>query len=150
MKWLPFNIKNWLALFVVNHFSGTREKIMLVSNAPLPVPLVNSKLWRIMPSNQRKGNGKLVSLQKLLVKVVARALNKVNKFEIQLTTQMAVDTTAIAGKISYYLLLKKHELVEASLKSKFKSLSSANKVNSLRFNIRNFNASAKIPNEGKH
>ena len=63
---------------------------------------------------------------------------------------MAVDTTAIAGKISYYLLLKKHELVEASLKSEFKSLSSANKVNSLRFNIRNFNASVKIPNEGKH
>ena len=35
-------------------------------------------------------------------------------FEIQLIAQMAADTTSIAGKISYDLLLKKHELIKSS------------------------------------
>ena len=47
-------------------------------------------------------------------------------FEIQLIAQMAADTTSIAGKISYDLLLKKHELIKSSLKSELKSFSSAN------------------------
>ena len=50
------------------------KNVFLPSDCPLPIPLVNSELWRIMPSSQRKGDAKL-AIQKSLVKVVARALN---------------------------------------------------------------------------
>ena len=63
------------------------KKILLPSNCPLSIPLVNTELWRIMSSNQRKGDIKLAALQKSLVKVVVGALNiftdvQKEKFEI--------------------------------------------------------------------
>ena len=63
------------------------KKVLFPSNCPLSIPLVNSELWRIMSSNQRKGDVKLATLQKSLVKVVAGALNiftdvQKEKFEI--------------------------------------------------------------------
>ena len=70
----------------------------------LSVPLVNLEIWRIMSSNQRKGDVKLATLQKSLVKVVAGALNifteiQKDKFEIQTIAQMVADITAIVGKV---------------------------------------------------
>ena len=50
--------------------------MVLLINGPFPIPIVNSKLWKIMQSNQRKGTVELASLQKSLVKFVARTLNK--------------------------------------------------------------------------
>ena len=84
-----------------------------------------------MSSNQRKGDVKLATLQKSLVKVVAGALNiftevQKEKFEIQTIAQMVADITAIAGKVSYDLSLKRRELIKSSLKPEFRSLCSAN------------------------
>ena len=64
------------------------KNFLLPSNCPLSIPLVNSEFWRIMSSNQRRGDVKLATLQKSLVKVVAGTLNIFNeiqkdKFEIQ-------------------------------------------------------------------
>ena len=103
------------------------KKLLLPSNCPLSIPLVNSELWRIMSSNQRKGDVRLATLQKSLVKVVAGALNiftevQKEKFEIQTFVQMVADITAIVGKVSYDLSLKRREL-----KPEFRSLCSANK-----------------------
>ena len=107
------------------------NKFLLTSNWPLSIPLVNSELRRIMPSNQRKGDVKLGTLQKVLVKVVAGALSILtevhkDKFEIQTITQMVADITAIVGEVLYDLSLKRRELIKSSLKSKFRSLCSAN------------------------
>ena len=107
------------------------KKLLLPSNCPLSIPLVNSELWRIMSSNQRKGDVKLATLQKSLVKVVAGALNIFTKlqkvkFEIQTIAQMVADITAIVGKVSYDLSLKRRELIKSSLKPEFRSLCSAN------------------------
>ena len=110
------------------------KKFLLPSNCPLSIPLVNSELWRIMSSNQRKGDVKLATLQKSLVKVVAGTLNifteiQKDKFEIQTIAQMVADITAIVGKVSYDLSLKRRELIKSSLKSlkpEFRSLRSAN------------------------
>ena len=84
-----------------------------------------------MSSNQRKGDVKLATLQKSLVKVVAGALNiftevQKEKFEIQTIAQMVADITAIVGKVSYDLSLKRRELIKSSLKPQFRSLYSAN------------------------
>ena len=84
-----------------------------------------------MSSNQRKGDVKLATLQKSLVKVVAGALNiftevQKEKFEIQTIAQMVADITAIVGKVSYDLSLKRRELIKSSLKPEFRSLCSAN------------------------
>ena len=108
------------------------KKILLSSNCPLSTPLVNSELWRIMSSSQRKGDVKLATLQKSLVKVVAGALNiftevQKEKFKIQTIVQMVADITAIVGKVSYDLSLKRRELIKSSLKPEFRSLCSANK-----------------------
>ena len=51
------------------------KKFLHPSNCPLSVPLFNTELRRIMSSNQRKGDVKLTTLQKSLIKVVAGALN---------------------------------------------------------------------------
>ena len=48
------------------------------------------------------------------------------KFEIQTIAQMVTDITAIAGKISYDLSLKRHELIKSFLKPEFRSSCSAN------------------------
>ena len=87
-----------------------------------------------MSSNQKKGDVKLTTLQKSLIKVVAGALNiftevQNEKFEIQTIAQMVADITAIVGKVSYDLSLKRGELIKSSLKSlkpEFRSLCSAN------------------------
>ena len=107
------------------------EMIFAPSNCPLSIPLANSNLWRIMSSNQRKGDVKLVTPQKSLVKVVAGTLNifteiQKDKFEIQTIAQMVADITAIVGKVSYDLSLKRRELIKSSLKPEFRSLCSAN------------------------
>ena len=47
-------------------------------------------------------------------------------FEIQTITQMVADITAIVGEVLYDLSLKRRELIKSSLKSKFRSLCSAN------------------------
>ena len=70
----------------------------------LSVPLVNSEIWRIMSSNQRKGDVELATLQNSSVKVVAGVLNiftevHKDKFEIQTIAQMVADITAIVGKV---------------------------------------------------
>ena len=64
------------------------KKFLLPSNCPLSISLVNSELWRIMSLNQRKGDIKLATLQKSLVKVVAGTV-----------AQMVADITAIVGKV---------------------------------------------------
>ena len=84
-----------------------------------------------MSSNQRKGDAKLATLQKSLVKVVDGALYtftevQKEKFEIQTIAQMAADITATVGKVSYDLSLKRRELIKSYLKPEFRSLSSAN------------------------
>ena len=114
-----------------NYFKGNRENILFPSNCPLSIRLVNSELWRIMSSNQRKGDVKLAKLQKSLVKVVAGALNiftevQKEKFEIQTIAQMVADINAIVEKVSYDLSLKRRELIKSSLKPEFRSLCSAN------------------------
>ena len=53
----------------------TEKKFLLPSDCPLSIPLVNSELWRITSSNQRKDDVELATLHKPLVKVVAGALN---------------------------------------------------------------------------
>ena len=65
-----------------------------------------------MSSNQRKGDVKMATFQKYLVKVAAGALdifNEVQKeeFEIQKNAQMAAYTTAIIGKVPYDFSPKK-------------------------------------------
>ena len=108
------------------------KKFLLPSHCPLSIPLVKSELWRIMSSNQRKGDVKSATLQRSLVKVLAGALNifteiqKKEKFEIQTIAQMVEDITAIVGKVSYDLSLKRRELIKSSLKPEFRSLCSAN------------------------
>ena len=96
------------------------KNVLLPSNLPLLIPLVNSELWRIMSSNQRKGDVKLTTLQKPLVKVVAGALNiftevQKDKFEIKTIAQMVAGITTISGKVPYYLSLKRRELINSSL-----------------------------------
>ena len=108
-----------------------QKNFLLPSNCPFSIPLVNSELWRIMSSNQRIGDVKLATLQKSLVKVVAGALNiftevQKEKFEIQTIAQMVAYITAIVGKVSYDLSLKRRELIKSSLKPEFRSLCSAN------------------------
>ena len=46
------------------------EKLLLPSNCPLSISLVNSELWRIMSFYQRKCDVKLATLQKSSVKLV--------------------------------------------------------------------------------
>ena len=65
-----------------------------------------------MSSNQRKGDVKLATLQKSLVKVVAGALNiftevQKDKFQIKTIALMVADITAIVGKVSYDISIKK-------------------------------------------
>ena len=96
------------------------KKLLLPCNCPLSIPLVNTELWRIMSSNQRKGDAKVATLKKSLVKVVAGALNiftEVQKenFEMQAIAQMVADITATVGKVSYDLSLKRHELIKSTL-----------------------------------
>ena len=84
-----------------------------------------------MSSNQRKGDVKLVTLQKSLVKVVVGALNistevQKEKFKIQTILQMVADITATVGKVSYDLSLKRRELIKSSLIPELRSLRSAN------------------------
>ena len=84
-----------------------------------------------MSSNQRKGDAKVATLKKSLVKVVAGALNiftevQKEKFEIQTIAHMFADITAIVGELSYDLSLKRCELIKSSLKPEFRSLCSAN------------------------
>ena len=104
---------------------------LLLSNCPLSIPLVNSEVWRIMSSNQRKGDIRLATLQKPSVKVVAGALNtfteiRKEKFQIQTIAQMITDITAVVGKVSYDLSLKRRELIKSSLKLELRSSCSAN------------------------
>ena len=78
-----------------------------------------------MCSNQRKGDAKLAILKKSLVKVVAGALNiftelQKEKFEIQTIAKMVADITAIVGKVSYDLSLKRRELIKSFLKPQFR------------------------------
>ena len=85
-----------------------------------------------MSSNQRKDDVKLARLQNSLDKVVIGALNifpevQKEKFEIQTIAQMVADITAIVGKVSYDLSLKRRELIKSSLKPEFRSKRSANK-----------------------
>ena len=105
------------------------KKILPPWSCPLSTPLVNSDFWRIMSSNQRTCDVKLVTLQKSLVKVMAGALNiftevQKDKFEIQSIAQMVADITAILEKVSHDLSLKRCELINSSLKPEF--LCSAN------------------------
>ena len=105
------------------------KKILLPSN--LSIPLVNTELWRIMSSNQRKGELKLATLQNSLVKDVAEALNiftevQKEKFEIQTMAQIVADITATVGKVSYDPSLKRRELIKSSLKPELRSFCSAN------------------------
>ena len=67
----------------------------------------------------------------ILQKSVVGALNiftevQKSKFEIQPIAQMVADITAIVGKVSYDLSLKRRELIKSSLKPEFRSLCSAN------------------------
>ena len=78
-----------------------------------------------MCSNQRKGDAKLAILKKSLVKVVAGALNiftelQKEKFEIETIAKMVADITAIVGKVSYDLSLKRRELIKSFLKPQFR------------------------------
>ena len=64
-----------------------------------------------MSSSRRKGDLKLATLLKSLVKIMAEPLNiftevQKDKFEIQTIVQMLVDINAIVGKVLYDLLLK--------------------------------------------
>ena len=84
-----------------------------------------------MSSNQRKGDAKVATLKKSLVKVVAGALNiftevQKEKFEIQTIAQIVADIAAVVGNVSYDLSLKRRELIKSSLKPEFRSLCSAN------------------------
>ena len=68
----------------------------------------------------------------ILQKSVVGALNiftevQKSKFEIQPIAQMVADITAIVGKVSYDLSLKRRELIKSSLKPEFRSKRSANK-----------------------
>ena len=52
------------------------DKVQKIDNqCEMPIPLVNTELWRIMSSNQRKSDVKLATLRKSLDKVVTGALN---------------------------------------------------------------------------
>ena len=135
MKWPP-PLHEKMAGIICSNFASRisqttskeiEKKFLLPSNCPLSIPLVNSELWRIMSSNQRKGDVKLATLQKSLVKVVAGALNifteiQKDKFEIQTIAQMVADITAIVGKVSYDLSLKRLEPIKSSLKPEFRYL----------------------------
>ena len=95
----------------------------------MSITLVTSELWIIRSSNQRKGDIKLATLQKLLVKVVAEALNVLievqkDKFEIETNAQTVADITPILGKVSYDLSLKRRELIKSFLKPEFRSFCS--------------------------
>ena len=84
------------------------KNVLLPNNLLLLIPLVNSELWRIMSSNQRKGDAKLNTLQTSLVKVVAGALNiftemQKDRFEIQTIAQIVAGITTISGKESILL-----------------------------------------------
>ena len=84
-----------------------------------------------MSSNQKKRDVEFATLQKSLVKAVTGALNifhevQKNKFEIQTIEQIVADITAIVGKVSYDLSLKRRKLIKSSLKPEFRSLCSAN------------------------
>ena len=107
------------------------KKLLLLSNCPLSIPLVNSELWRIMSFYQRKCDIKLATLQKSSVKFVVGTLNiftevQKEKFKVQVIPQIVADITAIVGKISYDLSLKTRELMKSSLKVQFRSLRAAN------------------------
>ena len=91
----------------------------------MSIPLLNSELWRIMPSNQRKGDVKLTSIQISLVTFLAGGLNifteaREQKLEIKAIAQMAADITEIVRKISYDLSLKSRELIKPFLKQDFR------------------------------
>ena len=95
VKWAPLCVKKRLTLSAVGNVASRISQT--TSKA--------SELWRIMSSNQRKGDVKLATLQKLLVQVVAGALNiftevRKEKFEIQTIAQMAGNITAIVWKVS--------------------------------------------------
>ena len=59
------------------------KKFLLPSNCPLSIPLFNTELRRIMSSNQRKGDVKLTTPQKSLIKVVAGALNIFTRYRMK-------------------------------------------------------------------
>ena len=99
--------------------------------APQSVQSLNFDKVKKIENQCGKGDVKLATLQKSLVKVVAGALNiftevQKEKFEIQTITQMVVDVTEIPGKVSHDLLLKRPELIKSSLKPEFRYLYLAN------------------------
>ena len=59
------------------------KNFLLPSNCPLSIPLFNTELRRIMSSNQRKGDVKLTTPQKSLIKVVAGALNIFTRYRMK-------------------------------------------------------------------
>ena len=78
-----------------------------------------------MPSNQRKGDVKLTSIQISLVKFLAGGLNifteaREEKLEIKAIAQMSADITEIVRKISYDLSLKSREPIKPFLKPDFR------------------------------
>ena len=111
VKWAPLFMQKLPKLSAVISLLKSPKTFLLPSNCPLSIPLFNSELRRIMSSNQRKGDIKLATLQKSLLKAVPWALNIFTevlkkKSEIQTIAQMVADINAIVEALSYVFLLK--------------------------------------------
>ena len=106
------------------------KKYPCPSNCSSDPPKVNPELWKLLNSNQRKSDVKLVGIQKSLKKALNATILMLEEaqkpdFSVQSMAQKTVDIAAILGHASYEVSLKRRVFVRSAIKNEYKDLCAA-------------------------
>lgn len=99
-------------------------------NCIMDPPQVNTELWKLLNSTQRKADVKLVSVQKSLKKALNVNLKildelKKNEVSMQSIAQKTVDMAAILGHASHEISVKRRVFIRGNINSQYKDLCSS-------------------------
>ena len=119
--------KNWTSKKPFENMKKIFKKYPCPENCSFEPPKVNTELWKLLSSAQRKADMKLVGIQKSLKKALNANLSLLkdiqeNKFSLQSIAQKTVDMAAILGHASSEISLNRRVFIRGVINPQYKDL----------------------------
>lgn len=120
-------LQNWGSKKPLENMKTIFKKYPCPKNCTTDPAKVNPELWKLLNSNQRKADVKLVGVQKSLKKALNIGLSVIEEVQkknvsLQNIAQKTVDMAAILGHASHEISLKRRIFIRSVIKPEYKDL----------------------------
>ena len=114
-KWAEIILDNWNTKRINEKLRSILEKHKSPENCQIKAPTVNSEIWKLLNSWQRKGDVKVSAIQKSMIKSLNTSLSIVKhiqkgKIDLQFVAQTTADIVAMLQENLARKILKHHNL----------------------------------------